>query len=544
MTLVLLGQWLELRARHQTGAALRDLLKLAPRTARRLDSIGTETDVEISVLRPGDHIRVRPGERVAVDGIILDGSSTLDESLVTGESMPVDKHANDTVTAGTLNGNGSFRMVAAQVGQDTVLARIVTMVSAAQRTRAPVQSSADKVAAVFVPTVILIAILSAVLWVLWGPPPRVAHGVLSAISVLVIACPCALGLATPMSVMVSMGRATQFGLLFRNAEAIELLHKVDTVIFDKTGTLTKGRPEVVFVRATSGRSEAQLLTLAAGLEARSEHSLAVAILTEASTRNLDIPDVSDFIARPGLGVTGTIKGHRCALGNEALMRAENVAGDWLHDAVEQQRERGRTVTYVAQGGLMAGFIAIADPIRDTAIHAINSLRDDGIRIIMVTGDNHATASAVARQLTIDEIAAGVLPAGKADLVRRLRGAGRIVAMVGDGINDAPALALADVGIAMASGADIAIECAGVTVLNGDLASIVHARSLSQLTMRNIRQNLFFAFAYNAIGIPLAAGFLYPITGWTLSPMFAAAAMSLSSVSVIANSLRLRRQEVK
>ena len=539
VTLVLLGQWLELRARNQTSHALQSLLKLAPQRARRLDATGNEADVDLAVVAVGDQLRVRPGEKVPVDGVVLEGSSALDESMVTGESIPVEKHIGDRVVGATLNGQGSFVMRAERVGSDTLLARIVHLVAAAQRTRAPIQGLADRVSAWFVPAVIVAALMAAAAWALWGPEPRLAHALLVGVSVLIIACPCALGLATPMSITVAMGRGAGIGVLFRNAEAIEQLRKVDTLVVDKTGTLTEGRPKVVRIVPVPGMDEATVLTLAAALEVGSEHPLAGAILAAAKDRGIAATPAEDFKALTGLGVVGRAAGRLVALGNAALMDAEHVPTAALTSNADELRQDGQTVMFLAADGALAGIIGVADPIKETSAEAVRQLNADGVRIIMLTGDNQTTAGAVAKRLGIDEVIAGVLPDQKIDTVKRLQSEGRFVAMAGDGVNDAPALAQADVGIAMGTGTDVAMESASVTLVRGDLRGIVRARSLSRRTIGNVRQNLFLAFVYNAIGIPVAAGALYPLFGWLLSPMIAAAAMSLSSVSVIGNALRLR-----
>ena len=539
VTLVLLGQWMELRARNQTSHALRSLLDLAPQRARRLDASGGEVDVDLGVVSVGDRLRVRPGEKVPVDGVVLEGSSAIDESMVTGESIPLEKHAGDHVVGATLNGQGSFVMRAERVGSDTLLARIVHLVAAAQRTRAPIQGLADRVSAWFVPAVIAAAVLAAVVWAVLGPEPRFAHGLLVAVSVLIVACPCALGLATPMSITVAMGRGAGIGVLFRNAEAIEELRKVDTLVVDKTGTLTEGRPKVATVVPGEGFDEARVLRLAAALEVGSEHPLASAILAAAKERGIALAPAEAFAARSGLGVVGHVDGSAAALGNAALMEAEHFAIAALAERAEALRADGQTVMFLGSGGILAGLLGVADPVKATSAEAVQQLHAEGVRIIMLTGDNRTTAEAVARHLGIDEVVAGVLPEQKIETVKRLQAEGRFVAMAGDGVNDAPALAQAQVGIAMGTGTDVAMESAGVTLIKGDLRGIVRARALSRRTIGNIKQNLFLAFVYNAIGIPIAAGVLYPVFGWLLSPMIAAAAMSLSSVSVIGNALRLR-----
>ena len=539
VTLVLLGQWLELRARSQTSHALRSLLDLAPQLARRLNATGAEADVELSVVALGDRLRVRPGQKVPVDGVVLEGSSAIDESMVTGESIPVEKHIGDRVVGGTLNGPGSFVMRAERVGADTLLARIVNLVATAQRTRAPIQRLADRVSAWFVPAVIAAAVIAATAWATWGPDPRLAHGLLAAVSVLIIACPCALGLATPMSITVAMGRGAGIGVLFRNAESIEALRKVDTLVVDKTGTLTNGRPTVVSIVPAGGTDDLRMLTLAAALEVGSEHPLAGAILAAATERGISVTAAESFEARAGLGVVGRVDGSVVALGNAALMEAERVATAELVEQADVLGADGQTVMFLASDGKLAGLLGVADPIKATSAEAVRQLDAEGVRIIMLTGDNRTTAEAVAKRLGIDAVVAGVLPAQKIETVKRLQAEGRFVAMAGDGVNDAPALAQAQVGIAMGTGTDVAMESASVTLIKGDLRGIVRARALSRLTVGNIRQNLFLAFVYNAIGVPVAAGVLYPAFGWLLSPMIAAGAMSLSSVSVIGNALRLR-----
>ena len=539
VTLVLLGQWLELRARNQTSHALRSLLNLAPQRARRLDVVGNEADVELAVVAVGERLRVRPGEKVPVDGVVLDGSSALDESMVTGESIPVEKHPGDRVVGATLNGQGSFVMRADRIGSDTLLARIVHLVAAAQRTRAPIQGLADSVSAWFVPAVIAVAILAAAVWAFWGPEPRLAHALLVAVSVLIIACPCALGLATPMSIMVAMGRGAEIGVLFRNAEAIEELRKVDTLVVDKTGTLTEGRPKVVRIVSAEGFDDDRVLMLAASLEIGSEHPLAGAILGAAKERGIAVVAAERFTARTGLGVVGRVGNGAVAFGNAALMEAERIPTAGLADTADRLRVDAQTVMFLAADGKLAGLIGVADPIKATSEEAVRQLHAEGVRIIMLTGDNRTTAEAVAKRLGIDEVVAGVLPDQKIETVKRLQADGSFVAMAGDGVNDAPALAQAQVGIAMGTGTDVAMESASVTLIKGDLRGIVRARSLSRWTISNIKQNLFLALIYNAIGVPVAAGVLYPVFGWLLSPMIAAAAMSLSSVSVIGNALRLR-----
>jgi Cu+-exporting ATPase len=538
IALVLLGQVLELKARERTGNAIRALLALAPKTARRVAPDSSETEIPLEEIRAGDRLRVRPGEAVPVDGVIVEGHSAIDESLLTGEPVPVDKAAGDSVTGGTLNATGSFIMEAQKVGVDTVLARIVDQVSQAQRSRAPIQSLADRVASYFVPAVIAVAVLAFVAWLKLGPPPALAYAVVTAVSVLIIACPCALGLATPISIMVATGRGAREGVLVRNAEALERLAAVDTVAVDKTGTLTEGKPALVAVHSLPGFDETTLLSLAAGLELGSEHPLAVAIVGGARQHGHTLQAPEEFAAVAGQGVRGRVTGRDVVLGNARIMQSLGIDVSSAGDSLEGLRRAGKIALLVAIDGRLAGWIVLADPIKANAGQAVADLRARGIDVIMATGDHRLTAEAVARVLGITTVHAGVLPADKARLVEELRAVGRKVAMAGDGINDAPALAVADVGIAMGSGADVAIESAGITLLKGDLAGIVRARRLAEATLRNIRQNLAFAFGYNALGVPIAAGVLYPVLGVLLSPMIAAAAMSLSSVSVIGNALRL------
>ncbi|WP_240696130.1 heavy metal translocating P-type ATPase [Candidatus Macondimonas diazotrophica] len=539
-TLVIIGQVLELRARSRTGAAIRALLGLAPKTARRIGSDGTEQDVPLDQIQPGDRLRVRPGEKIPVDGQVLEGQSAVDESMITGEPIPVEKAAGDAVIGATVNGTGALVMAAERVGADTLLSQIVQMVADAQRSRAPIQKLADTVAAYFVPTVVAVAVATFVIWGLWGPEPRLAHALINAVAVLIIACPCALGLATPISIMVATGRGAGTGVLFKNAEAIEVLREIDTLVVDKTGTLTEGHPELVTVEATGDVDEPELLRLAAGLEQGSEHPLAAAIVRGAEARGVRPGKAEHFESVTGQGVRGRIDGREVALGNAALM--ETLAVDFSAHRVraESLRSAGQTVMWVAVDGRCAGLVGVADPVKETTAEALSALHREGLRIVMMTGDNEATARAVAEPLGIDEVIAGVMPDEKAAKVRELQSQGRKVAMAGDGINDAPALAQAHVGIAMGTGTDVAMESAGVTLVKGDLTGIVRARRLSQATLRNIRQNLFFAFVYNSLGVPIAAGLLYPFFGLLLSPMLAAAAMSLSSVSVITNALRLNR----
>lgn len=538
--LVLLGQVLELRAREQTGGAIRALLDLAPKTARRIRDDGTDEDVALDAVAVGDRLRVRPGEKVPVDGELIEGRSSTDESMITGESMPVTKEVGAKLIGGTLNRTGGFVMRAGKVGRDTMLAQIVRMVAEAQRSRAPIQRLADEVSGWFVPAVILIAILAFGAWMVWGPEPRFAHGLVAAVTVLIIACPCALGLATPMSIMVGVGRGAKLGVLIKNAEALERFEKIDTLVVDKTGTLTEGRPKVTALKTVDGLDETELLRLAATLERASEHPLAAAIVEAAGERRIPLGEASDFDSPVGKGVTGAVDGKRLVIGSHTIMAEEGVDLARLAAEAETLRGEGATVIFVAVNGQVGGLIAIADPIKQTTPAAVRALAKDGVRVVMLTGDNRTTAEAVARRLAISEVEAEILPEDKGKVVSRLRGEGRVVAMAGDGVNDAPALAAADVGIAMGTGTDVAIESAGVTLLKGDLQGIVRARQLSRATMSNIRQNLFFAFIYNAAGVPVAAGVLYPIFGLLLSPIIAAAAMALSSVSVIANALRLRR----
>jgi Cu+-exporting ATPase len=537
--LALLGQVLELRARAQTSGALKALLRLAPKTARRIREDGSDEDVPLDTIGVGDRLRVRPGEAIPVDGEVLDGRGLVDESLVTGEAMPVAKPPGAAVVAGAMNTAGAFVMRADKVGADTLLARIVQMTADAQRSRAPIQRTADRVSAAFVPAVIAVAVLAAAVWGAVGPEPRLSYALLAAVSVLIIACPCALGLATPMSIMVGVGRGAHAGVLIRNAEALERLEAVDTLVFDKTGTLTEGRPEVTAIVAAPGVDEADLLRLAASLERGAQHPLADAVVRAAAARGLSLFEAEDFDAPAGKGVTGVVDGRRIVLGGGRIMAEQGVDPAPLEDAAVRLRAEGATAVHAGVDGRLAGVLAIADPVRASAPEAVKALQAEGVRLVMASGDARATALAVARRLGIEEVEAEVLPQDKAELVRRLRAEGRIVAMAGDGVNDAPALAAAEVGIAMGAGADVAIESAGVTLLAGDLQGVVRARRLSRAVMRNIRQNLAFAFLYNAIGVPVAAGVLYPALGLLLSPQIAAAAMALSSVSVIGNALRLR-----
>ncbi|HZN07725.1 MAG TPA: heavy metal translocating P-type ATPase [Pyrinomonadaceae bacterium] len=542
-TLVLLGQVLELRARSQTGNAIKALLGLAPRTARRLGHGGREEDVPLDHVHVDDRLRVRPGEKVPVDGVILEGSSAVDESMVTGEPIPIEKHAGDRVIGATVNGRGSFVMRAERVGSETLLAQIVQMVADAQRSRAPIQRLADVVSSYFVPLVVAIAVVTFIVWSIWGPEPQMTYGLVNAVAVLIIACPCALGLATPMSIMVATGKGAQSGVLFKNAEAIEVLRKVDTLVVDKTGTLTEGKPKLVSVVTSPGFDEARLLRLAASLERSSEHPLAAAIVGGASERNVQLVEAVGFDSITGKGVRGEVDGSRVLLGNRALFEEFKIEPGDLAAKAEQLRGEGQTVMFVAIDGRAAGLLGVADPIKSTTPDAVRQLHGEGIHIAMLTGDSRTTAEAVARKLGIDEVVAEVLPDQKVDVVKRFQSSGRVVAMAGDGINDAPALAQAHVGIAMGTGTDVAMKSADVTLVKGDLRGIARARALSRATMGNIKQNLFFAFVYNSLGVPIAAGLLYPFFGILLSPMIAAAAMSFSSVSVIANALRLRGAKI-
>ena len=537
--LVLLGQVLELRARSQTSSAIRALLGLAPPTARRLRADGTDEEIPLDRVQVGDRLRVRPGDKVPVDGVVLEGRSSVDESMVTGESIPVEKTPGGRVTGGTVNGTGGFVMRAERVGGDTLLAQIVHMVSEAQRSRAPIQRLADLVSSYFVPAVVAIAVLTFIAWTLWGPEPRLAYGLVNAVAVLIIACPCALGLATPMSIMVGTGRGATAGVLIRNAEALELLEKVDTLVVDKTGTLTEGKPKLVTVEPVGAPSAMELLRVAATLERGSEHPLAAAIVAGAEERDVVPGAAKDFRSVTGQGVIGRVDGHEIALGNRRLMESSRVVLGELARRAESLRADGQTVMFVAMDGQPAGLIGVADPIKSTTPEALTLLRASGLRIVMLTGDSRVTAEAVARSVGIQDVDAEVLPEQKSAIVKRLQAEGHRVAMAGDGVNDAPALAQATVGVAMGTGTDVAMQSAGITLVKGDLRGIARARRLSRATMRNIRQNLFFAFVYNALGVPIAAGILYPWTGLLLSPIIASAAMTFSSVSVIANALRLR-----
>ncbi|MCW2839936.1 MAG: Copper-translocating P-type ATPase [Aeromicrobium sp.] len=541
--LVLLGQVLELRAREQTSGAIRALLDLSPKTARRLNEDGTDEEIALPDVQIGDRLRVRPGERVPVDGTVEDGRSSIDESLVTGEAMPVTKTAGDTVIGGTINQSGGLVMRAEKIGRDTMLARIVAMVADAQRSRAPIQRMADRVAGFFVPIVIAVAVIAFIVWAAVGPDPKLAHGLIVAVAVLIIACPCALGLATPMSIMVGVGRGAELGVLIKNAEALERMEKVDTLVVDKTGTLTEGRPSVTATVSATGFDQTEILRLAAGVERASEHPLALAIMEAAHAQKFTIPDVQDFDSPIGRGAQGTVESRSIVLGNADFLASQHVDTAALDAEADQLRSDGATVIYIGIDGKVGGIFAIADPIKETTPAALAALREEGIEVVMLTGDNRVTAEAVGRQLGINRVEAQVLPDHKSDIVTTLRAEGRVVAMAGDGVNDAPALAAADVGLAMGSGTDVAIESAGITLLGGDLTGIVRARQLSQKTMSNIRQNLMFAFIYNVAGIPVAAGVLYPAFGLLLSPIIAAAAMALSSVSVISNALRLRTQTI-
>ena len=541
--LVLLGQVLELRAREQTSGAIRALLDLAPKTARKIEADGNDKEVSLDSVIVGDRLRVRPGEKVPVDGVLIDGRSSLDESMVTGESMPVTKAVGSKVIAGTLNQTGGFVMRADKVGRDTMLSQIVQMVAAAQRSRAPIQRLADQVSGWFVPAVIGVAVLAFVAWAVFGPEPRFAYGLVAAVAVLIIACPCALGLATPMSIMVGVGRGAQGGVLIKNAESLERMEKVDTLVVDKTGTLTEGRPKVVAVVPAEGLDENEVLRLAASVERASEHPLARAIVEAAGERKIAIPEVTGFDSPTGKGVIGSVEQRKIILGNAKFLAEFDTSTAALDNEAERLRQDGATAIFLAVDGKAAGIIAIADPIKSTTLAALRALTDEGVRVVMLTGDNRTTADAVARRLGIKEVEAEILPDRKSAVVQKLQAEGRVVAMAGDGVNDAPALAAADVGIAMGTGTDVAIESAGVTLLKGDLTGIVRARRLSAATMRNIRQNLFFAFIYNAAGVPIAAGVLYPTFGILLSPIIAAAAMALSSVSVVGNALRLRRMRL-
>ena len=542
--LILLGQVLELRARSQTGTAIKKLLGLAPKTARKINDDGTESDIPLEHVHPGDNLRVRPGEKMPVDGVVIDGRSSVDESMISGEPLPVTKQPGDQVVGATVNGKGGLVIRAEKVGSDTLLARIVQMVAEAQRSRAPIQKLADLVASYFVPAVILFSLAAFVVWSLIGPEPRLTHALIAAVSVLIIACPCALGLATPMSIMVATGKGATMGVLFKNAEAIETLRKIDTLVVDKTGTLTEGKPRLTGVVPAAGVTESELLLAAANLEKGSEHPLGDAIVAGAVEKGIVLDaKVEKFTSHTGKGVSGQIEGKTVLLGNRKLLAEFSVSIDSLEKAAVERQQKGETVIMVAIDRAPAGLLVVADPIKETTPEAVRQLHAEKIRIVMLTGDNRATADTVATQLNIDEVIAEVLPDEKAAVVKRFQDEGRLVAMAGDGINDAPALALAQVGIAMGTGTDVAMESAGVTLVKGDLTGIVRARKLSRATMANIKQNLFFAFIYNSLGVPVAAGVLYPWFGIRLSPVIAAAAMSLSSVSVITNALRLRRTNI-
>jgi Cu+-exporting ATPase len=543
VTLILLGQVLELRARSQTGAAIKKLLGLAAKTARRIREDGADEDVPLEVVRAGDRLRVRPGEKVPVDGVVIEGATSIDESMVTGEPIPVEKHDGDQVIGATINGTGRIIMRAEKVGSETLLSRIVAMVAEAQRSRAPIQKLADLVSGYFVPIVIGVAVVTFVVWGLVGPEPRMAHALINAVAVLIIACPCALGLATPMSIMVAMGKGASVGVLFKDAEAIEVMRKVDTLVVDKTGTLTAGKPSLVTVEAASDFDMAELLSAAASLERGSEHPLAEAIVAGAVERGVSIPHAESFESVTGQGVVGRVAGRSVALGNRKLLDGLGASAGAFATRADDLRGEGQTVMFVVVDGAVVGILGVADPIKDSTPDAIDALHAEGVRVVMLTGDNRKTADAVAAKLSIDDVIAGVLPDEKAVAIKRLQEGGSVVAMAGDGINDAPALAQAHVGIAMGTGTDVAMESAGVTLVKGDLRGIVRARKLSRATMANIKQNLFFAFIYNSLGVPVAAGVLYPVFGLLLSPVIAAAAMSFSSVSVIANSLRLRRLQI-
>lgn len=540
VTLVLLGQVMELKARGQTSAAIKALLGLAPKTARRLKADGSEEEIPIEHIQLGDVLRVRPGEKVPVDGTVVSGSSSVDESMITGEPIPVEKTESAKVIAGTINGTGSLTIKAEKVGKDTLLSQIVQMVAEAQRSRAPIQKLADRVSAYFVPAVVLIAIVSAIVWGVFGPEPRLVYSIVNAVAVLIIACPCALGLATPMSIMVATGRAAGMGVLFKDAEAIELLSKVGVIVVDKTGTVTEGKPKLTTVRALSGVSEEQLLGLAASLERESEHPLATAIVRGAEERKVRFEKVEGFQSITGKGARAKVAGEDVAIGNLALMTDLGLQVEDAERLAQEMRAEGQTVMFAARAGSLIGLIGVADPVKESAVDAIKELKAKGLKVVMLTGDNQVTAQAVARRVGIDEVIADVLPHQKAEVVKRFQGQGQVVAMAGDGINDAPALAQADVGIAMGTGTDVAMKSAGVTLVKGDLRGLLRARVVSEATVANIRQNLFFAFVYNALGVPVAAGILYPLTGLLLNPMLAALAMSLSSVSVIGNALRLKR----
>jgi Cu+-exporting ATPase len=543
VVLILLGQMLELRARSRTGTAIKKLLGLAPKTARKIDTKGNENDIPLAHVMKGDHLRVRPGEKIPVDGVVLEGLSRVDESMISGEPIPVQKQVGDKLIGATINGTGSLIMEAQKVGAETVLSQIVKMVAEAQRSRAPIQKLADVVAGYFVPVVIAIALIAFVIWYFFGPEPRLAHALIAAVSVLIIACPCALGLATPMSIMVATGKGATAGVLFKNAEAIETLRKVTTLVVDKTGTLTEGKPKLMRVVTIPGMDKDRVLLLAASLEKGSEHPLAAAIIEGAVDQGIHLTDTNNFVSHTGKGVSGEIDGKKVLLGNSSLLEAFKIDAGSLGEQALAMRSEGQTVMFVGISGKIAGLLAVADPIKETTPEAIQQLHAEGIRIVMLTGDNKVTAEAVAKRLNLDEVVAEVLPDQKATAIKKFQQGGHVVAMAGDGINDAPALAQAQVGIAMGTGTDVAMESAGVTLVKGDLTGIVRARRLSNATIANIKQNLFFAFIYNVLGVPVAAGILYPNFGILLSPIIAAAAMSLSSVSVVGNALRLRRVKI-
>lgn len=543
VTLVLLGQVLELKARGQTSGAIKSLLGLAPKKARRINADGSELDVPIEQIITGDELRVRPGEKIPVDGTVSSGQSSVDESMVTGESLPVEKFAGSKVVGATINATGSLVIKAEKVGKDTLLSQIVQMVADAQRSRAPIQKLVDQVSAYFVPAVIIASLITFAVWTLLGPDPKLAHAIVNAVAVLIIACPCALGLATPMSIMVATGRGAGMGVLFRNAESIELMRKVNTLVVDKTGTLTLGKPKLMTIEAISPFNESDFLALAASIEQASEHPLAAAIVTGAKDKNISLFSVDNFQSVTGKGATGLVQGKKIAIGNQAMMQDLSITLESIQKNVDKLRDEGQTIMFSAVDGKLAGYLGVMDPIKETSIAAIKSLRSLGIKIIMVTGDNQKTAEAVGKKVGVDQVMADTLPQKKAEIVKALQSEGRFVAMAGDGINDAPALAQAQVGIAMGTGTDVAMNSAGITLIKGDLIGIVRARSLSESTLKNIKQNLFFAFIYNALGIPIAAGVLYPTFGILLSPIIAAAAMSLSSVSVVGNALRLRKSSI-
>jgi Cu+-exporting ATPase len=543
VTLVLLGQVLELKARGQTGAAIKALLRLAPKTARRINARGSEEDVPLENVIVGDQLRVRPGEKIPVDSVVISGQSSVDESMVTGESIPVEKVAGSKVIGATINGTGSLVIKAERIGKDTLLSQIVQMVSDAQRSRAPIQKLVDRVAAHFVPAVLLVSVITAIVWALIGPDPKLAHAVINAVAVLIIACPCALGLATPMSIMVATGRGATMGVLFRNAEAIELMRKVNTLVVDKTGTLTAGKPKLMTVQALAPFVDEDVLSLVASIEQVSEHPLAAAIVNGANERGLKLTNVENFQSITGKGASGSVDGKVVAVGNSALMTELSIGLENVQKQIDQLRDEGQTVVLAAVDGKLAGFIGVMDPVKETTVAAIASLKALGIKVVMVTGDNQKTADAIGKKVGVDQVMADVLPQKKAEIVKTLQNEGRFVAMAGDGINDAPALAQAYVGIAMGTGTDVAMNTAGITLIKGDLLGIVRARALSEGTLKNIKQNLFFAFIYNTVGVPIAAGVLYPFFGILLSPIIAAAAMSLSSVSVVANALRLKKMHL-